>query len=72
MSVLNVRKFVGRSININRKMVRAYYMDTSDEDQRLPHELSPPQNIDLETLYKKTGVLYFKVMNVHTFGCANL
>lgn len=42
-------------------MVRCYYMDSSNEDKRLPHELSPPQNVDLETLYKKTGVLYFKV-----------
>ncbi|XP_022665385.1 1,2-dihydroxy-3-keto-5-methylthiopentene dioxygenase-like [Varroa destructor] len=42
-------------------MVRCYYMDSSNEDKRLPHELSPPQNVDLETLYKKTGVLYFKI-----------
>ncbi|XP_022685867.1 1,2-dihydroxy-3-keto-5-methylthiopentene dioxygenase-like [Varroa jacobsoni] len=42
-------------------MVRCYYMDSSNEDKRLPHELNPPQNVDLETLYKKTGVLYFKI-----------
>ncbi|OQR79079.1 putative 1 [Tropilaelaps mercedesae] len=42
-------------------MVRAYYMDNSDQDQRLPHELCPPEDVDLATLYKRTGVLYFKI-----------
>lgn len=43
------------------KMVRAWFMDSSDEDQRLEHHRSPPQFIDLEELYKKTGVEYFQV-----------
>jgi len=42
-------------------MVHAYYMDSSDEDQRLPHELSPPQDVELEELYKKSGVMHFQI-----------
>ncbi|XP_003739767.1 1,2-dihydroxy-3-keto-5-methylthiopentene dioxygenase [Galendromus occidentalis] len=42
-------------------MVRAYYMNESAEDQRLPNELSPPRPIDLDQLYRRTGVMYFKI-----------
>ncbi|KAK9301314.1 hypothetical protein QLX08_006370 [Tetragonisca angustula] len=42
-------------------MVRAWYMDNSDADQRLEHHKQPPEYISLEDLFKKTGVEYFKV-----------
>ncbi|XP_049804382.1 acireductone dioxygenase [Schistocerca nitens] len=47
-------------------MVRAWFMDTSDADQRLEHHRDPPQFIDLDELYKTTGVEYFK-LNPKTF-----
>uniref|UniRef100_A0A1B6LWR9 Acireductone dioxygenase n=1 Tax=Graphocephala atropunctata TaxID=36148 RepID=A0A1B6LWR9_9HEMI len=42
-------------------MVRAWYMDDSDEDQRLEHHLDPPKFLNLETLNQDTGVEYFKI-----------
>lgn len=42
-------------------MVRAWYMDNSDVDQRLEHHKQPPEFITLEDLFNKTGVEYFKV-----------
>lgn len=42
-------------------MVRAWYMDTSDADQRLEHHKEPPEFLFLEELLRKTGVEYFKV-----------
>jgi len=36
-------------------------MDSNEEDQRLPHELSPPEDVTLEALYNKSGVMYFKI-----------
>lgn len=42
-------------------MVRAWYMDNSDADQRLEHHKELPEYISLEDLFKKTGVEYFKV-----------
>lgn len=42
-------------------MVRAWYMDDSNDDQRLEHNLNPPKFLDLETLNYDTGVEYFKV-----------
>ena len=42
------------------KMVKAWFMDSSDEDQRLPHQLDPPQPVSLEDL-ENCGVLYWKV-----------
>lgn len=43
--------------NIYCKM-RAYFMDSSTEDCRLPHELDPPQPVSKEHL-AKVGVLYW-------------
>lgn len=39
-------------------MVKAWYMDTSDADQRLSHQLDPPEFVSLENL-EKLGVLYW-------------
>lgn len=38
----------------------AWYMDNSDEDQRLPHKLDPNQPVSLEEL-QKIGVFYWRV-----------
>ena len=38
--------------------MRAYYMDSSSEDQRKPHERSPPQEVSLSQL-AEFGVLYW-------------
>ncbi|XP_067613545.1 acireductone dioxygenase isoform X5 [Eurosta solidaginis] len=40
-------------------MVKVWYMDKEDNDQRLEHHIKPPHYISLEELYKKTGVEYF-------------
>lgn len=45
-------------------MVKAWFMDSSEEDQRLPHELDPPKPVSLDDL-RNCGVLYWKVN--HTF-----
>ena len=42
-------------------MVQAWYMNDTDEDQRLPHHKSPPEHLRLDDLYQKSGVLYWKV-----------
>ncbi|XP_046672532.1 1,2-dihydroxy-3-keto-5-methylthiopentene dioxygenase [Homalodisca vitripennis] len=42
-------------------MVRAWYMDDSDEDQRLEHHTNPPRFLELDTLNQDTGVEYFKI-----------
>lgn len=41
-------------------MVQAWYMDSSDADQRLPHQLDPPQPVSMDYL-TKIGVLYWKI-----------
>jgi len=41
-------------------MVQAWFMDSSDADQRLPHQLDPPQPVSIESL-AKIGVLYFNI-----------
>lgn len=43
-------------------MVLAWYMNATNEDQRLPHHLDPPQYIHLDELKKRSGVLYWKVI----------
>lgn len=40
-------------------MVRAWYMNNSEEDQRTEHHRTPPEFIDVKDLYKLTGVEYF-------------
>ena len=44
------------------KMVRAWYMDVSNTDRRLPHMTDPPRFLDLDDLKAKTGILYYKVI----------
>lgn len=51
-------------------MVRAWYMDDSPDDQRLEHQLNPPQSVSLEDLAKNTGVMYYKVKkHFHVLPC---
>ena len=38
----------------------AWYIDDSDEDQRMPHKLNPNQPVSLEDL-QKLGIFHFKV-----------
>jgi len=40
--------------------IEAWYMDSSDEDQRAPHKLSPNQPVSLEQL-KQLGVSHWKL-----------
>lgn len=42
-------------------MVRMWFMDDLDEDQRLEHHINPPRFLDLSTLQQRTGVEYFQV-----------
>ena len=49
-------------------MVSAWYMDDSDEDQRLDHQKNPPQPVDMKDVITLTGVLHWKVYwNVVSF-----
>lgn len=45
-------------------MVRAWYMNDSEADQRLDNQMDPPNAVDIATLTKTTGVLYFQVGSV--------
>ncbi|CAL1673209.1 unnamed protein product [Lasius platythorax] len=42
-------------------MVRAWYMNSSDADQRLEHHRQPPEFVPLDHLFAATGVEYFKI-----------
>lgn len=42
-------------------MVRAWYMDNSDADQRLEHHRQPPEFVSLDNLFAITGVEHFKI-----------
>ncbi|XP_012274315.1 1,2-dihydroxy-3-keto-5-methylthiopentene dioxygenase [Orussus abietinus] len=42
-------------------MVRAWYMNDTDEDQRLEHQKEPPEFVSLTELFKLTGVEQFKI-----------
>ncbi|KAJ8877426.1 hypothetical protein PR048_021880 [Dryococelus australis] len=43
-------------------MVQTWFMDSSEEDQRLEHHRSsPPQYLTLDELFKLTGVEYFEL-----------
>lgn len=42
-------------------MVRVWYMDSDDADQRLEHHKQPPEFVSLENLFAATGVEYFKI-----------
>jgi 1,2-dihydroxy-3-keto-5-methylthiopentene dioxygenase len=44
-----------------KRMVQAWMIDTSEEDQRTPHHRNPPQYISLEDL-QKLGVLFYKLL----------
>lgn len=49
------------SLRKERKMVRAWYMDNEETDQRLEHQRDPPEFISVDELFKRTGVEYFPV-----------
>lgn len=43
-------------------MVQIWYMDDeATDDQRLAHHLNPPQFLEIDELFYKTGVEYIKV-----------
>lgn len=42
-------------------MVSAWYIDTSDADQREPHKTKPERPVSMEELKKKTCVEYFHI-----------
>ncbi|XP_065184468.1 acireductone dioxygenase-like [Sycon ciliatum] len=42
-------------------MVRAWYMDSSADDQRLPHQCEPPKPVALDELRDLTGVLHWQI-----------
>ncbi|KAK4311668.1 hypothetical protein Pmani_016864 [Petrolisthes manimaculis] len=42
-------------------MVRAWYMNDTNEDQRLEHQLSPPKFLSLDDLFTTAGILYWKL-----------
>lgn len=44
-------------------MVNVWYMDEETTDQRLEHHLNPPQFLEVDELFNKTGVEYIKVSN---------
>ena len=46
-------------------MVRAWYMDESDDDQRLPHMLEPNQEVNMDDLNRLCGLSYWKVSYRH-------
>ncbi|XP_023026841.2 acireductone dioxygenase isoform X1 [Leptinotarsa decemlineata] len=46
-------------------MVRAWFMDNDHSDQRKEHHRNPPQFIELDELFKLSGVEYFK-LNIDT------
>ncbi|KAK9504967.1 hypothetical protein O3M35_009131 [Rhynocoris fuscipes] len=45
-------------------MVRAWFMDDSNSDQRLEHHRNPPQYVSIKELYDLTGVEYFRIDNL--------
>lgn len=45
-------------------MVRAWFMDNEQTDQRLEHHRNPPKFIEINELWKKTGVEYFQVSSI--------
>ncbi|XP_058987786.1 acireductone dioxygenase [Musca domestica] len=42
-------------------MVKAWFMDNETTDQRLEHHRNPPEFIEIDELFKKTGVEYFLI-----------
>jgi len=49
------------NLGFKGKMVRAWYMDDSTDDQRLEHHRNPPEFVDVKDLTSLTGVEYIKV-----------
>jgi len=47
-------------------------MDTEETDQRLEHHRNPPAYLELDDLYQKTGVEYFKASEKRNCDFRNL
>lgn len=47
-------------------MVRAWYMDNEETDQRLEHQRNPPEFLDVDELFERTGVEYFQVIIIRS------
>ncbi|KAK4882630.1 hypothetical protein RN001_005949 [Aquatica leii] len=47
-------------------MVRAWYMDSESNDQRLEHHRNPPEFITMDKLFENCGVEYFS-LNAETY-----
>jgi len=61
-SVANNLRYLFNSNNVNLiGMAQAWYMNDSETDQRLEHQMEPPNPVDIATLTKMTGVLHFQV-----------
>lgn len=52
-------------------MVRAWYMDDAETDQRLEHQRDPPQFLTVDELFKQTGVEYFQVKRASGISTLN-
>lgn len=59
-SNLSPVQFGAYLINNTVKMVAAWYMNESSEDQREPHKLEPSKDVSLEEL-AALGVLYWRM-----------
>ncbi|XP_026461185.1 1,2-dihydroxy-3-keto-5-methylthiopentene dioxygenase-like [Ctenocephalides felis] len=46
-------------------MVRAWYMDDEETDQRLEHHKTPPEYVDMADVFDRTGVEYYKIDHLH-------
>ncbi|EGI71129.1 PREDICTED: 1,2-dihydroxy-3-keto-5-methylthiopentene dioxygenase [Acromyrmex echinatior] len=46
-------------------MVCAWYMDSSDADQKLEHHRQPPEYVSLDNLFATTGVEYFEINHLN-------
>lgn len=53
-------------------MVRCWFMDDGDSDQRLEHHRTPEQFCTIDELFRRTGVEYFHVLEIAQLTCCQL